>query len=417
MTERDRLGVALDELVERFDDEPADWDEVLRRAGEVAAAPSGPRHRQLAAVALATVAAAAALLVADPFADRRDGVLSRALAAVGDGPVIHVVTRTRPAGELVDLSSGRRRAVRFEQELWFDPERGARSISRFAGRVLFEQGVPPDRPVQLHSLARAAAVFTRDYRDALRSGRARVLRRDEVAGEPVVWIRIRLRAPRPAAIPCPSGLCQDIAVSQSTYEPVLVRYRPGRRFQERVMTLESLPAGSGPIPGPITSRAIESFTPLDRRAVDRREAHRLVGGQLAWPGGRIAGLHLASIEAGGERPFRSDRPGDVHRGPRNHVITLLFGDRDAIREQRPPRRWERIVVVNEARRVSWSLFRTPKPPRTSFAPTGDYVPPDGQALLSAGGRHALMRLRGLVVSVMGSSAELTGAAIRRLLAR
>jgi len=44
------------------------------------------------------------------------------------------------------------------------------------------------------------------------------------------------------------------------------------------------------------------------------------------------------------------------------------------------------------------------------------VPPDGQALLSSGGRNALMRLRGLVVSVMSSTAGLTEAAIRRLVA-
>src|SRR5215213_3135447 len=353
MTEQDRLGLALDELVERFDDEPADWDEVLRRAGEVTEAPRRRARRRLTAVAFATAAAAVALLVVNPFEDSRDGVLSRALAAVGDGPVLHVVTRTPPSGALVDLTTERRRTVHLERELWFDPERGARTVLRFAGRVLLDQGAPPDRPVLLHSVARAAEVFTRDYRDALRSGRARVLGRGEVAGEPVFWIRVRLRAPRPAATPCPSGLCQDIAVSQSTYEPVVVRYGPGRRFQEQVVTLESLPAGTGTIPGPVTTtRVLDGFRPLQSRAVGRREARRLVGGQLLWPGRQVAGLTLASIRAGGERIVRSSRPGEVRLGRPNHVISLLFGDRGAIRSNRPPRRGERLVVVNQARRVS-----------------------------------------------------------------
>jgi hypothetical protein len=417
MTDRDRLDAALDTLVDPFGDERVDWDDVLLRAGEQRQPTRRAGRRRAAYVVIAAVVALTALLVVNPFADRRDGVLARALAAVGDGPVIHVVTRTPPEGTVVDLGSGQRRTVRLERELWYDPARGARSVVRFAGRVMFEQGVPPDRPVQLHSIARAAEVFTRDYRDALRSGRARVLGRGEVAGEPVFWIRVRLRAARPVAFPCPSGLCQDIAVSRSTYEPVVVRYGPGQRFQERVMTLESLPAGSGTIPGPVGPRSIASFVPLQRRTVNRREARRLLGRHPVWPGREIAGLRLASIEKGGERPFRSNRPGDMRFGKPNDVITMLFGSRDAIRANRPPRRWRRLVVVSQARRVSWSLFRSPVLARPSFAPIGEYVPREGEMLLTAGGRQALMRLRGLVVTVTGSSPTLTWAATRALAAR
>jgi hypothetical protein len=414
MTEQDRLGATLDTLVERFDDDWADWDDVLRRAGEVTQAPRRRGRRRLAMIAVATAAVAAALLVANPFADRREGVLARALAAVGDGPVIHLVTRTPPAGAVVDLAGGQRRTVSLERELWFDPERGARSVMRFAGKVLVDQGVLPDQPVRMRSLARAAEVFTRDYRDALRSGRARVLGRGEVGGTPVYWIRVRRSGARAVDFPCPSGLCPHIAVSQRTYEPVVVRFGPGRRFQERVMTLESLPAGTGPIPGPLTSRDLDSFVPLKERAVDRRAARRLVGRRLLWPGREVAGLRLASIRAGGDRRFRSGRPGRGRLGPPNHVITLLFGDPDAIRERRPARRWERIVVVNQARRVSLSLFLSPRPAPRSAAPAWGYVPPEGKALVTGRGRYAVMRVRGLVVSVMSSSAELTQAAVRRL---
>jgi hypothetical protein len=416
MTDRDRLGTALDTLVDPFDAERVDWDDVVRRAGERTQPPPRVGRRRAAYGVLAAIVALTALLVVNPLADRRDGVLARALAAVGDGPVMHVVTRTPPEGTVIDLRTERRRTVRLERELWYDPARGARSVLRFAGRVMFEQGVPPDHPVQLHSIARAAEVFTRDYRNALRSGRARVLGRGEVAGEPVFWIRVRLRAARAVAFPCPSGLCQDIAVSQSTYAPVVVRYGPGRRFQERVMTLESLPAGSGTIPGPVGPRSIVSFVPLQRGTVDRREARRLLGRRPVWPGREIAALRLASIEKGGERPFRSSRPGDMRLGRPNHVITMLFGSPAAIRAKRPPRRWRRLVVVSQARRVSWSLFRSPMSQRPSFAPTAEYVPREGEVLLTGGGRQALMRLRGMFVTVTGSSPALTWRATRALAA-
>ena len=231
MTERDPLGTALEDLVPPFEDDSADWNDVLRRADALAPGATGrrPRHlRVLAFAALGALAAICAFALADPFAEDQTGVLDRALAAVGDGPVLHVVTSLGPGGTLVDLESGERERVRTERESWFDPARGYRSITRLGSTQVEEYGAGVDQPIRLRSVDRAMQVFTRDYRDALRSGRARVLRDGEVAGTPVHWIRVTLARRAPRGSPCGRHLCQDVAISRETYEPVFVQYGPAR---------------------------------------------------------------------------------------------------------------------------------------------------------------------------------------------
>ena len=80
---------------------------------------------------LATAVAVCVALVVSPFGGDDAGVVDRALAAIGDGPVLHVVTRSPGmGGTLVDLQSGERTQLRIEQETWFDPDRGFRATIR-----------------------------------------------------------------------------------------------------------------------------------------------------------------------------------------------------------------------------------------------------------------------------------------------
>ena len=420
MTERDPLGTALEDLVPPFEDDSADWNDVLRRADALAPGASGrrPRHRRVLAIAaIGALAAICAFALADPLAEDQAGVLDRALAAVGDGPVLHVITSLGPGGTLVDLESGERDRIRIERESWFDPARGYRATTHLGPTLVEEYGARVDQPVRLRAVDRAMQVFTRDYRDALRTGRARVLRDGEVAGTPVHWIRVTLERRAPPGSPCGRRFCQDVAISRETYEPVFVRYGPARMgWGERILEIESLPAGSGEIPGRVTTPVLPGFQPLPRRQADRALARRLLRAPLVWPGRRVAGLALGRIEAGGEREYRYRRPMPRPRfRPPNHAITLLFGTRQDIRSGRPPRDWDRLLVVNEARRPTYSVLWSPIPPQLGpFGIPVGYLPPRGKALVAPDGRRAILRRRGLAVGVIGSSPDLVGGALRAL---
>jgi hypothetical protein len=398
--ERDGLGATLEALVPPFDDEAGQWEDVLRRTGPTSPPRRALRRPRIAAAALATVAAVCALVLANPFGGDEKGVLEQALAAVGKGPVLHVVTRTGTVGTLVDLDSGRRTQLRAKTDVWFDPKRGARTTIRLRDFVLADYGAPVGN--RLRNPDQALQVFTRDYRTSLQSGRARVLRKGLLAGRPVYWIRVEAGPRAPRGAPCSHMFCNDVAVSRETYQPLYLRYRPGQPG-EWILKVESLPAGSGDIPGRHRLEA-PGYTILPRRKVDRPEAERVLGKRLAWPGRRIAGLELARMVAVGERPFRySGRMSRPRWGPRTRVIRLHF------------RRGNRALVVNEARRPTPGLGLGPVTvvEGSPISPLG-YIPREGSMLLTAHGRRAMLRDQGLVIGVLGSSPDLVLAAVQAL---
>ena len=78
---------ALDRAVPRYDDRHGDWDAV---------AADLRRRRTMSVGALAAVAlAVAAAVLLWPASSHQGGVLDRALAAVGDGPVLHSCSARR----------------------------------------------------------------------------------------------------------------------------------------------------------------------------------------------------------------------------------------------------------------------------------------------------------------------------------
>src|SRR2546430_2369445 len=122
--------VNASELLDRYVPVPAgagDWSAVVRDAN------ARPRRWRLGAAAAVGIAILAVALVALLAPSRHgDGsVVDRALAALGGGPVLHVVTRSPyPRYELIDLATGERRPVYDEIEEWSDPQRGVHWIAR-----------------------------------------------------------------------------------------------------------------------------------------------------------------------------------------------------------------------------------------------------------------------------------------------
>src|SRR5436190_6197267 len=131
------LNVA--EILDRYTPVPAvdgDWAAILGDAR----ARSRRRRRPVAAATIAAAVLAVGLVAL--LAPSRHGggsIVDRALAAIGNGPVLHVVTRSPyPRDTLIDLKSGDSRQVYDEIEEWSDPKRGVHSIGRAEGHVVYD---------------------------------------------------------------------------------------------------------------------------------------------------------------------------------------------------------------------------------------------------------------------------------------
>lgn len=290
MGEVDELKRALEREYPQLDDGTADWDEVVRRAST-----RSPRRRGRAmvlALAGATAVAVAVALIA-PWRTE-SSILDRAAAAIGNGPVIHVVLRSDTKAERVDLATGRSHPANETEEFWWDPARGFHEIERFDGRRyvdhLSKKLPSADRdPIPLG--------FASGYRKALESGRAQVLRDGEIVGHKVTWIRFYLGGRGP------DYPTFDVAVDRETGKPVFVRYTVGGdrtiQFERSVIAADSLPAGQGNFePKPVPPRMTVSvngggFGFLGRVSASR--AKSILGRPPLWLGASSGGLSFSGF--------------------------------------------------------------------------------------------------------------------------
>ncbi|HEY7707172.1 MAG TPA: hypothetical protein VH968_08405 [Gaiellaceae bacterium] len=291
MTElHDKIRHALDGVVGSLD-ERGDWERVLADAER-----TGRRFRfaRLASVALAAVAVAVAVLAA-PFEERQPSVVELALAAIGDGPVVHVVTRGDWGGARVDLTTGEVEPVHAEMEIWFDPGRGARYVSRFGEKVQSDYVIPSEA---VSKQASAGLLELADrYRDALRTGRARQVAEGTVEGRPVRWIRLGGEW-NPRAEDGKSHLrAEEVAVDAKTFEPVYTRWtddgRPVRGTGQLILRLENLQADEADFSGPRAPRGPVAIggAALGRR-LSRADLARALDGRALWLGPVHDGLPL-----------------------------------------------------------------------------------------------------------------------------
>jgi hypothetical protein len=210
--------IELRERLERLvPDTPAegDWERVLADAER-----QQLRRLGLVLPLAAAAAAIAVIVLAWPFgSERPGGVLDRALAAIGEGPVLHVVYRGEWGPTLVDLSSGELTPLLAESELWYDPDRGVHHRFRL-GSVIQSDVVVPRRMLSARQ-EQAFLALADNYRTALESGEAKVLGPGEVAGRPVQWIRVRRASLREAGRT--RVYAEEVAVDRNTSEPVYAR--------------------------------------------------------------------------------------------------------------------------------------------------------------------------------------------------
>jgi hypothetical protein len=443
----------LRDALERLGPTPAvrgDWDAVLRDAHL-------PRRwlatRPLTAFALAA-AALFALALFQPWGSENRTLLERALAAVDDGPVVHVVLRGEWGGTLVDLETGRRTPVHGENEIWYDPDRRlVHTISRLGESVQHERVYDPgEPPAELVALGR-------EYRKALQSGSARVAGEGTIDGERVTWITIRSKMLPDSADGKFHEWAQHVAVSHETFRPIATRDtrdgRPGPGTVARVLKLEMLPAGQGDFTAPAGNSTDGMAYSEGREPIAPDKAARALGRTPLWLGREHARLPFAQagrtttrtgrqeetlltgsaaeealacrarVERMGSRTgpecesmrarrqalaIRGDKVyalGPIRWGKAQTGVAFFYGtvgdDPSTFREGAVPL-WDRPHVA---------LAET-----TSLMPGtlrgGAYVPPEGSVFIGASGRVGSVRVDGVYVSIQASSEDLILSAARAL---
>jgi hypothetical protein len=431
------------ETLDRLVPEPAtmsNWDAVLREAR--------PRRRSpiLQLAVATTVAALAALFVVAPWkGSGRVGILDRALAAVGDGPVVHVVFRGDWGGTLVDLKTGERKPVYGENEIWYDESRNlVHEISRFGEAVDSDEVYSPLKPES------ELTALTREYRQALENGTAHVTGKDTFDGNTVYWVTIRRLMLPDVADRRDHEFAEEVAVSAETYKPVAIRALRDRRVfdTQRVVKLETVDLSQAsftkdPEASPDGRAMMEGSDPI---VLDG--APDVLGRNPLWLGGEYARLPLAQAQeafsrtgsvpvrrlvtgarAGEIRNCLRDRPthscprtmgaieqrgakiyevGHSEFGPRHTGVTFFYGtvgdNPDTFAKDLVPVWDEPHVVVTET---------TDRELRTLGGRSMNYLPPEGSIVLLPGRSGSFVR-DGLYITILATTDELILDAARAL---
>jgi hypothetical protein len=241
-TGTDPIIDALDKLVAPFPEEDGDWEQIVRQARLEAPAPRRPRRRWRAAAVptLAAIAAAVTVALLWPFSSS-PSVLDNALAAVGTGPVTHVVLADNLGSYLLDLRSGAHKPVTSREEIWYQANRGMLIRTTFLGRPAAKVWVPlpGGSPVSAY-ISSFPTSFVSGYRAQLRTHAYHVIGSGTIAGTAVYWIESK---PRVWGNSPSHSVAGQVAISKATYKPLYARYlRDGRIVRGsgvRVLAIET----------------------------------------------------------------------------------------------------------------------------------------------------------------------------------
>jgi hypothetical protein len=304
-------------------DAACDWEDVVRRAGAPEKAVDAVRARRstrsyLARRLVPVVALAATAFVFVMIAPWQHGrsftssaVAERALVALGDGPVLHVVMNVEeyPAS-YVDLASGEKRPVYFgTEEIWYDSERHFTHLkvddeSNPADQIWEELQTPngtwsldyartEDAPPLLDP---ALGGFLDGYRSALENGDAKVTGAGTVDGRDVTWIEFDTKQ---RDLP----YVERVAVDNASSLPIRLETAstidtdPVRKLHRNyeILSIETTPAGSGDFSKP-------EKNPFPSYRLGRDQVTSIAPGDAAqalpgalWTGRSISGLQLSSV--------------------------------------------------------------------------------------------------------------------------
>ncbi len=331
MKTTDLSAFADAELVEQFATEP----DLLAIADAISATQLAPRSRgrlllpRLLLTGTA-VAVAATLLLLAPWQRGGHPFVERALAAVGNGPVLHTVVRVPSGRSLIDVETGQEVPQLITIETWYD---GARELEhtffRTGGQLTGEDLLTPEggftsagpvydcawiaaHPVEAtkarvscnedgrngtapRTIPRppppinpALAGFIDGYREALAKGTARRVGEGTVGGRPVVWLELDAEG----------GQTERVALDKETLRPLLIRPQSGDDIE--VLSIETVARAaadfSRPRPLPKDERESSGFkVDIGSTELKATEVASTLPGAL-WLGSAFRGLELVRIE-------------------------------------------------------------------------------------------------------------------------
>lgn len=443
------IAALLDELTPSYNDRVGEWERVAADARQATRARTSTATRFRLGVLAAAIVAAAALVLSWPFAGHHGTVLDRALAAVGDGPVLHAVLRGEWGGTLVDLSTGARTPIYGDDEVWFDTETGqTHQIERLGGVVQDEELYKPNKPdAELTALGR-------EYRQALESGSARVAGGDTLDGDAVVWVTIHSELLPDVADGKDHEWAQQVAVSERTYKAVALREtrdgNPSPGTLQRVLDLKMIARSAADFTTSRPSRDGTAFK-QGREPIPREQAATLLGRTPLWLGASYDGLPLAQVyrettSVGHQQRIRLTGAKAAaaikcsqQRGPagghcfRELGVSPAEVRPDGVFTVRRPIQWsdEQSSVVlfygslgdDPSTYLEQSVPLYDKPYVTLTESThaspfrrgaGSYVPPEGSVFLAAGGTSGYLQRDGIQLGIEASSESAVLAAARGL---
>lgn len=401
----------------------ADWDDAVRRARRR----SGLRTVPLVAAVVLVVVSVVGLGAVELVDRGSPSIVERALAAVGDGPVLHVVVReTQPTWyELVNLKTGERTrpTKTFEREIWYDGDRAMQhTIVREGGTVVDDQLETPDgvyssngivytcawiakHPVEATKagvscnasgengttprtiperppyIDPALGGFTSHYKQALASGAAKMTGEGVADGRPVYWLTF-------SSGEGASSPSEQVAVDKDDYRPIVVRTIIDGRTSSTVdvLSIDTISRDVADFTRPVekpTRPKIVSSSQIGREQISLEEAKALLGGRIMWLGRSFDGLPLAAIE---KREIVSGYGSTSGLAPvHGTAVGLIYG------EMQNGRAHGRFIEITQA-------------PRPSFVIGWDEVTAPSGYMQLRGSWWGLTRADGLYVGIFAPNA-------------
>ena len=287
------------ELVALLAEEP----ELLAIADAVAT--TQRRRRRLSTRLLplaAALAALTALVIVAPWGQNGPNVVEDALAALGTGPVLHVIVEYSGDDAIVELSTGRSTPRTHRSEYWYDAERkllrtrlstdGVQitEIVESPTHAYSDLGDFDSGPGYVPQLDPALAGFATGYRKALEDGTAREVGKTKIGLRPVTLLSFQRG----------SGEVVTVAVDDKTRLPLRfsTAYAGGRHSPDWTVVLaESLQRD----PALFAHPALAAPRPTSgsgglARPVDLAAAASALGAKPVWLGSSFRGRPLDSVE-------------------------------------------------------------------------------------------------------------------------